>query len=416
MSRMKRWMALVAASALLLQYAQAADRAALLAAARAQEPAVIESLREMVLIESGTTDAQGLARMVEYAEARLRALGAAPERIPMARGHAHMVKGTLQGTGKRNFLLIAHLDTVYQPGVLKEQPLRRDGNRLYGPGVADDKGGVAVILHALAMLQQAAWRDYGRITVLFNPDEESGSTGSGETLAQLGAEADVVLSFEPTPAKAMLKAEGVLLAAAGTATATLEVKGRASHAGAAPDQGRNALVELAHRMVQTHDTAKSIPGAQLNWTMVEGLNTRNQIPDRALAGGDVRLTQPGAAERLQEALRGKLAEPALVPDTQTQVRLEIGRPPYVAGARGLALAELARKIYAELDERPLIFIPGSGGGTDAGFAGRSGKPAVLESLGLAGWGYHARDEYVELDSIVPRLYLATRLLVELSRP
>jgi glutamate carboxypeptidase len=386
----------------------------LLAAAREQQPAVIESLREMVLIESGTADPAGLAKMTDYAEARLRALGAVTERIPQSTGKGEMVKGSFTGTGKRNFLLIAHLDTVYGPGILQQQPVRQDGNKLYGPGIADDKGGVAVILHSLAILQRAGWRDYGKLVVLFNPDEESGSPGSGETIAALGEAADVVLSYEPSPAKAVLKAEGVLLAAAGTATATMEVKGRSSHAGAAPEQGRNALIELAWQLLQTQDVAKGIPGAQLNWTMVDAITTRNQIPAKAVAGGDVRLTAPGAAEKLLPALQAKVAESRRVPDTETTVKLEILRPAYAAGERGKALAEKARAIYKELDNRELIFIPGSGGGTDAGFAGRSGKPAVLESLGLAGWGYHARDEYVEIDSIVPRLYLSTRLLMELG--
>jgi glutamate carboxypeptidase len=393
--------------------AQAADDK-LLAAAREQQPAVIESLREMVMIESGTTDAAGLAQIAGYAEARLRALGAAIERVPQSNGKGEMIKGRFSGSGRRSFLLIAHLDTVYPPGILQEQPFRQDGNKLYGPGIADDKGGVAVILHSLAILQRAGWRDYAQLVVLFNPDEESGSPGSGETLATLGEAADVVLSYEPSPAKAVLKAEAVLLAAAGTATVTMEVKGRAAHAGAAPDQGRNALVELAHQLLQTQDVAKGIPGAQLNWTMVDAVTTRNQIPAKAVAGADVRLTAPGAAEKLLPALRAKVAEGRRVADTETTVTMAIGRPPYVAGERGKALAEKARAIYAELDGRELAFIPGSGGGTDAGFAGRSGKPAVLESLGLAGWGYHAKDEYIEIDSIVPRLYLTTRLLMDLG--
>lgn len=160
--------------------------------------------------------------------------------------------------------------------------------------------------------------------------------------------------------------------------------------------------------------AKGIEGAQLNWTMVDAITTRNQIPALAVAGGDVRLTAPGAAEKLLPALQAKVTESRRVPDTETTVGLEIGRPPYAAGERGKALAEKAQKIYAELDGRQLILIPGSGGGTDAGFAGRSGKPVVLESLGLAGWGYHARDEYIEIDSIVPRLYLTSRLLMDLG--
>lgn len=104
-----------------------------------------------------------------------------------------------------------------------------------------------------------------------------------------------------------------------------------------------------------------------------------------------------------------------MPDTTASVRIESSRPPYVGGPRGEALAAKARAIYAELDGRTLINLPSTFGGTDAGFAGRSGKPAVLESLGLAGWGYHAKDEYIEIDSIVPRAYLAARMLQELAR-
>jgi glutamate carboxypeptidase len=95
--------------------------------------------------------------------------------------------------------------------------------------------------------------------------------------------------------------------------------------------------------------------------------------------------------------------------------MDLGRPPYVAGERGTALAQRARAIYAELDGRALFFHPVTGGGTDAGFASGSGKAVVLESLGLAGWGFHARDEYIEIDSIVPRLYLTARLLQDLGK-
>ena len=104
-----------------------------------------------------------------------------------------------------------------------------------------------------------------------------------------------------------------------------------------------------------------------------------------------------------------------MPDTEASYSMLIGRPPYAGDARTLALAKTAQAIYAELDGRPLIFHPGTGAGTDAGFASRSGKAAVLESLGLAGWGYHAKNEYIEIDSIVPRLYLTARLLIELGK-
>lgn len=394
--------------------ASAAPDAKLLSAARAAEPAVIQSLKDMVTIESGTMDLPGLGRMTDYAERRLKALGLQVERRPSSTAKGDILIGRAQGSGKRRLMMIAHLDTVYWPGTLATQPIKQEGNKLYGPGIADDKGGVAVILHSLAILKDAGWTDYAQLTVVFNADEESQSAGSGEAIAALAESHDVVLSYEPTAAKAVAKAEGVLLAAAGVATATMTVKGRSSHAGAAPDQGRNALVELAHQINATADIAKGIPGAQLNWTEASSGKVRNQIPDQASASADVRLTTADAAGKLEAALKAQVAQ-RRVPDTETTVAVNIGRPPFAGGARTLALAQRAQAIYAELDNRPLTLVPGTGAGTDAGYASRSGKPVVLESLGLPGWGYHAKDEYIEIDGIVPRLYLSTRLLMDLGK-
>jgi len=396
--------------------AQAQEKdVALLAAAQNAQPAVIDTLQKMVQIESGSANVAGISKIADLVQARLTALGAVTERIKSSDSDRAMVKGVFKGTGSLSALLIAHMDTVYADGILASEPYRQEGNRLYGPGIADDKGGIAVILHTLEILKSMGWKNFSTLTVLFNSDEEIGSPGSGEILSALGAAHQVVLSYEPSPAKAVAQVEGVLLSAAGTATATLEVKGRASHAGAAPEQGRNALIELSHQLLATQDIAKEVPGAQLNWTFAQGGLVRNQIPERAHAFGDVRLTQSSAFENLSRALESKLKESKRVPETEVTVKLELGRPPYQAGERGLALAQRARAIYAELEGRKLQFIPSTGAGTDAGFAGISGKPAVLESMGLAGWGYHAKNEYIEIDSIVPRLYLSARLLQDLGR-
>ena len=225
---------------------------------------------------------------------------------------------------------------------------------------------------------------------------------------------DVVLSCEPTLAGRTDSPDSVLLGASGTTTVTMEVKGRASHAGVAPDLGRNALIELSYQLLQTRDVAKAIPGVQLNWTVAQAGTVRNQIPDKATASGDVRLTVEDGAARLRAALEDKIKSGQLVPDTETTIRIAKGRPPFVGGEASQALAKRAQDIYAELD-RPLTVVPMTGGGTDAGFASRGGKAAVLESLGLAGFGYHARDEFIVTDSIVPRLYLMTRLLTELGK-
>ena len=388
---------------------------ALRSAATQEQPAVIDTLRDLVTTESGSTDHEGVATLMTYLDKRLRALDARVDRVASATGGPDLVRGVFTGNGALKVMLIAHADTVYDRGILAKEPYHQQGNLLYGPGIADDKGGIAVILHALALLKARGWNDYATVTVLFNPDEEIGSPGSGETIATLAAQHDVVLSFEPSPAKAVIEHEGVLLSAAGTSQVRMTVQGLSAHAGAAPEQGRNALVELAHQVLQTKDVAAGVPGAQLNWTTASAGTARNQIPERAEAGGDVRVMQADSNDRLLAALQAKVKESPLVPDTITTVTLEPLRPIYVAGERGRALADLARAIYGELDGRQLLMHPTTNGGTDAGFAGRSGKAAVLEGLGLAGWGYHARNEYIEVDSIPPRLYLASRMLIELGK-
>ena len=255
--------------------------AALRSAATKEQPAVIDTLRELVTTESGSTDHEGVATLMTYLDQRLRALDAKVDRVASATGGPDLVRGVFSGNGALKVMLIAHADTVYDRGTLAKEPYHQKGNLLYGPGIADDKGGIAVILHAMALLRARGWNDYATVTVLFNPDEEIGSPGSGEAIATLAAEHDVVLSFEPSPAKAVIEHEGVLLSAAGTSQVRMTVQGLSAHAGAAPEQGRNALVELAHRVVQTKDVAAGVPGAQLNWTTASAGTARNQIPERA---------------------------------------------------------------------------------------------------------------------------------------
>lgn len=385
------------------------------AAAEKSQAEFIENLRQMVLIESGSEDLKGLSQMAALVETRLKSLGFATQRYKTQAGAgADIVVGRLQGLGKKKIMLQAHMDTVYQSGILSTQGYKVDGDRIYGPGIADDKGGIAVILQSLTLLKQRNWQDFAQITVMFNPDEEVGSPGSGELISELADQNDVVLSCEPTAAKSVAKHEAVLLGASGATRIDMQVSGKASHAGAAPELGQNALVELSYQILQTRDIYKTIPGVQLNWTLSQAGTVRNQIPDKAMASADVRTTVPGAAEKLRDRLQTVVDSQKLVPNTKTSITLLGGRPPFLGGNKAKLLADKAQSIYQELD-RKLDVVPMTGGATDAAFAARSDKAAVIESFGLAGWGYHAKDEYIETDSIVPRLYLMSRMLIELGR-
>jgi glutamate carboxypeptidase len=380
-----------------LHGAMAADLA-LLEAARAQQAPLLATLKQLVLIESGSSDIGGVARVADYSAAHLAALGATVERKD------GIVTARFPGKGSKKLMLIAHMDTVYQPGILATQPYHVDGNRVYGPGIADDKSGVALILHTIEMLHARGWRDYAQLTVIFNPDEEIGSRASGEWIATQAAQHDFVFSCEPNGAQM----EGLLLSASGIASARMTVQGRAAHAGVAPKSGRNALVELSHQILQTQDI--DVAGAQLNWTRADAGLVTNQIPAIATAQGDVRLSSADGAECLLQALSQKVATP-LVPDTITKVEIEPGRPPFIATDAARSWAAKAQAIYGEID-RKLVLYPGTGGGTDAGYASRSGKAIVLEAFGLAGDGVHGKDEYITVDAVVPRLYLLSRMMQE----
>jgi glutamate carboxypeptidase len=175
--------------------------------AAAQKAPLIETLRSLVSIESGSGDRQGLDRIADVIAGRLKALGGAVETIEPDPADIYrmvdtpkqigkMVQARFTGTGTKKIMLIAHMDTVYLRGMLAQQPFRIDGNRAYGLGIADDKHGVALILHALAILKAMDFRDYGLITVLINGDEEVSSAGSRATLTRLGGAHDVVFSCE----------------------------------------------------------------------------------------------------------------------------------------------------------------------------------------------------------------------------
>ena len=382
----------------------------LMASARAEEPAIIKTLQNLVNIETGTGDAVGMDEMATLLESRLKALGATVTRHPAAAGViGDNIVGQVQGAGGKRLLLMAHMDTVYPRGKLAGASFRIDGEKAYGPGVADDKSGIAVILGSLRILKDSKYREFGTITVLFNTDEEQGSKGSRDLIAELAKESDAILSFEPT----VLNPEVLTRGTSGIGRVTVEVTGRAAHAGAAPEQGVNALVEAADIVLRTKDLDQGPGKLRFNWTVERAGEVPNVVPDHATLTADVRYPSKEAVEATVALLKERIAKQHL-PDAVVNIDVDYGRPAFKAGAESLALIEKAKQIYKSIGFE-LQVVPVTGGGTDAGFAAESGKP-VIEALGLPGFGYHTNnDEYVYVSAIPRRLYLVSRMLMELGR-
>jgi len=379
-------------------------------AVQAEQGAVLKTLERLVGIETGSGDAQGLTDLGALLESELKALGAAVTRHrsagPVA---ADNIVGRIEGSGGRHLMLMAHMDTVYERGTLARAPFKVEGARAYGPGIADDKGGIAVILHTLKLLKQRGWRDYGAITVLFNTDEERGSNGSRELIQRTAAEHDTVLSFEPTT----MPREVMTLATSGIASVYVQIKGRAAHAGANPEAGVNALVEASDLVLRTLDLDDKARGLRFNWTIGKGGGVANVIPEEASLEANVRYGRAEDLEATLKLLDERVAKKRL-PDAQIKVTVLRGRPAFVADAQGRRLVDKAVAIYREVGGE-LGVVPLTGGGTDAAYAALAGKP-VVEGLGLPGFGYHSNSaEYVDADAIPRRLYLAMRMLMDVAQ-
>lgn len=397
--------------------AQAQD--ALLARVRQERAAYLGTLRELVAIESGSRDPEGLDRIAALIADKLRALGGQVELVATGPDVYRMedtpaqvgksVVATFRGTGTKRVMLLAHMDTVYQRGMAAKQPFRIEGDNAFGLGIADDKSGVALALHAVAVLQALARKDYSILTVLINGDEEISSPGSRNLITRLGGEHDAVFSCEGGGSD-----DSIELTTSGNGAALLRVTGRASHAGAAPLDGRNALYELAHQMLQTRDLSDPSIGLSLNWTIANAGGTRNIIPAAASATGDARVTRVRDWDSLEAKLRERIAR-KLIPDTQVSLTIERRRPPLEPTAASRALGAYAASIYSVTGRRLGVTDVSGGGGTDAAFASLKTKAAVIEGLGPIGYGAHSDErEYIDLRSVEPRLYLLARLIVDVG--
>ncbi|WP_238877263.1 M20/M25/M40 family metallo-hydrolase [Achromobacter xylosoxidans] len=398
---------------------QAAPLAAVHDAAKAQQQPMLDTMRDLVGIESGSKDVEGVERIAALIGERFKALGGKVEIIQPAdifrlddtpERVGPMVHAEFKGSGQKKIMLIAHMDTVYRNGMLKDQPFRIDGDRAYGLGIADDKHGVATILHTLALLQKLGFKDYGTLTVLINGDEEISSPGARATITRLGADQDAVFSFEGGGAEARLT-----LATSGIGAAYLTVQGKTSHAGARPEGGVNALTELSHQILQLKDLSKPEEGLKLNWTVAQAGTNRNVIPGQATAQADARALKVADFDALERTLQERIQK-KLLPDAKVSLKFEVRRPPLEATPASRALANHGVAIYQELGLPMKAIDRASGGGTDAAFAALKARGPVIEGMGLSGFGAHSNDaEYIQIPSIVPRLYLAARMIMDVSQ-
>jgi glutamate carboxypeptidase len=307
------------------------------------------------------------------------------------------------GSGARQLLLLGHFDTVWDVGQLERMPLRRDGDRLFGPGVFDMKAGIAIGMLATSALFSIAPPAGTRVVMLWTTDEEIGSRTSRALIETEAARSDAVLVLEPALPGGALKTSRK-----GVGEYELVVRGVPAHAGLDPSKGVSAIRELARQILAIETLHDLDRGVSLNVGIIGGGSRPNVVAEEARARIDARVTSSADAAALDRALR------ELTPHLEG-ARLELtggfARPPLERTASVARLFELARAAGTDLGLE--IGEGSAGGASDGNFCAALGVP-TLDGLGAIGDGAHALHEHVVISALTPRAALVATLLQMLS--
>ncbi|MCS6825944.1 MAG: M20 family metallopeptidase [Caldilinea sp.] len=364
----------------------------------------LTDLRTLTAIDSGTLHKPGVDAVQSWLQARLQAMGFQVERIAQNRLGDNLLARRQGGGGKR-ILLLGHADTVFPIGTAAARPMRIDGNIIRGPGVCDMKGGLLAGLYAVRALDELGLCNYGALQFLIVSDEEIHDRGSIPLIRQAARTSDVAFTLEAA------RANGDIVTARKTAVwCTVRVQGRAAHAGVEPEKGRNAILALIRHLLEIDKLNGFRPGVTVNIGRIEGGTQPNVVAEEARAELDLRAWRNAEIPELLDAIHSQLARPVLEGTTATlDVNLDGAMPAMERTPAVAALEALAQRIAHDLG----FTVKGAstGGASDASFVAAEGVP-VLDGLGPIGGLDHSPEEYIELDSIVPRTALLALLIAE----
>jgi glutamate carboxypeptidase len=362
---------------------------------------IVSTIRELVEIESPSDNKAAVDRIAQAVAQKFSQLGGEVG-IHQAKdfGNHLQVDFDFAGKSTKPVLLLGHYDTVYPLGTLAAMPCRAEHNKLTGPGVLDMKSGIALMLHALAALQQWHGGLPRPVTVLLVSDEEVGSDSSRAITESLAKKAAAVLVLEPS-----YGFQGaVKTARKGVGEYLVKVTGKASHAGLDFQKGVNAILELARQIERISSFTELKKGLTVNVGIASGGSRTNVVPAEAVAQVDVRIARMKDAAGIDKKMR------SLRPfnrKCKIEITGGINRPPMERTAGVAALYAQAKAIARELGWK--LGEAAVGGGSDGNFTAGLGIP-TLDGLGGVGDGAHATHEHILVSELPRRAALIAGLI------
>jgi len=368
----------------------------------------IEDLRTLVNIDSGSYCKSGVDAVNDWLVDRLTSLGLTVQRFPQT-DFGDDIYGSIAGTGNQRILLLGHSDTVFPQGTVAKRPMSMQANRIFGPGTCDMKAGLLTGIYAIEALRHIGFVEYGSLSFLCVSDEEIGGDRHSRELVQSSArEVDAVLTLE-----AARENGDIVSARKGVCWYSLEAFGKSAHAGVEPEKGRNAIVALAQQISGLQSLNEFKQGMTVNPGTIEGGTAPNVVPDYAKIRIDLRTMLIADKEDFERAVNEKL-EKTVYPGINFVFKQESDAfTPPMERTKAVELLEGLAKLAAH----ELGFeVEGAttGGASDASIASAEGTPA-LDGLGPIGGLDHSPDEYIEIDSIVPRTALLAKLIIAISQ-
>ncbi|MCM3763177.1 M20 family metallopeptidase [Alkalihalobacillus oceani] len=370
-----------------------------------QEKEMLLLLEKIVNIDSGSSHKAGVDQVAQELIPLFEQLGFDVTTIAeeTVGDHLRIIHPAQQ---RASILIVAHMDTVFEPGTAKERPFTIRGTRAYGPGVIDMKASLVSVIYALRYLKENGSDAYQHVELVLNSDEEIGSSTSRQLIEEAAKGKAYALVMEPA------RRDGsVVTERRGNGRFTIEVHGKAAHSGIEPEKGRSAIEELAHKIVKLHELNDHEHGISVNVGIIEGGNAVNTVSATAIGHIDVRVATEEQAEEMEHKIEAMCAS-SDVSGTEIELTGDISRPPMVKNEKIARLFQVVKKVGAELGIE--LKDTKTGGGSDASFTAAMGIPTI-DGLGPVGGNAHSEKEYLDIPSLTERTLLLAKVIEKLVK-
>jgi len=359
---------------------------------------ILSGIRKWVELESPTKDPGRVNQMMDLVMAEYEGMGASTHRIPGVDGRGdHLSVSSPWGGDEKGILVLSHLDTVHPVGTLEDLPFRIEGDKAFGPGIYDMKGGAYLALTAYRTLVEEGGNAPLPIRFLYVSDEEVGSTTSRGHIEEAGKQAKYVLVTEPAR-----DGGKIVTGRQGSARFVMTTHGRPSHSGSRHKEGRSAILEMAKQIAEIESKTDYDRNFTVNVGMIEGGTAANVIPEHCRASLDFRFRNREVGEEMVAWVQGLKSSD---PDVTFKVDGGLSRPPF---EKSPAIEELYQHAKGLAQEIGFELVDSfTGGGSDGSFLAES--LPVLDGLGVDGEGAHTLHEHLLISSLVPRMTLMRRL-------